>query len=657
MCVCVCLCVCVCVCVSVCVYVYVYVFAYVRFSAWAVTHTQLLQHGRLKKKTPAALEAARKAKVAARISKYQEIVHGVMGMISRKEQSQDVLNATTAALSLNSDLYTVWNYRRTLLLAQLQPSTDAPTQLEETSVEAIALEETSVEAMALEETSVEAMAQQELEFTASCLRTNPKSYWVWNHRVWVLSLPSYSPDYGHELHLCGLMLEADDRNFHCWNYRRYVVAQAGVSPEDELAYTTDKINANFSNYSAWHYRSALLPKIHGPSFALGESTPAADQEFEKVQAAFYTEPDDQSAWLYHRWLMGRSQAPPRLTALFWAHSSSLVLIFSAPVAGLHPSSVLVSLDGEGDPLELLWEPAHKSRLAGGLSPVWTATLPDSAPSPGDNAGFVVSLPEDGGVYGKNKVPLRTPPAITTPPPSSDAVLSVEEGTDAQDAAAAASAREALLCRELEATEELLDLEPDSKWALVTKAYILSQLGGESHVQTVRDIYLRLLDIDPYRTGYYRDALSALSLKSAVSLATPTDDDDDDDSSAFALETADLTTLSTSHVASALAPLRSLSFAGNPLRSLAGVEVFVAAASLNVSRCSLRSLGAELAHLNLTHLDLSFNSFSSIESAFASIPPHSPLTSSLTSLNLEGCGAGDGDVAFVATLFPNCEVNV
>jgi geranylgeranyl transferase type-2 subunit alpha len=124
---------------------------------------------------------------------------------------------------------------------------------------------------------------------------------------------------------------------------------AGASPGEELSFSRSKIDANFSNYSAWHYRSALLPaalaaeaaaaaaaasggadaadadvkaaaaaaRFGGPFYAAAAggadgasagALPAAAlaAEFELVANAFFTEPEDTAGWVYHDWLVGKA---------------------------------------------------------------------------------------------------------------------------------------------------------------------------------------------------------------------------------------------------------------------------------------------------------------------------------------------------------------
>lgn len=84
-----------------------------------------------------------------------------------------------------------------------------------------------------------------------------------------------------------------------------------------------KISENFSNYSAWHYRSTLLAKVRPAldsrdggaedtariqqSDQRAVAPEAIDEELDTVASAFYIDPCDQSAWFYHRWLLGRGK--------------------------------------------------------------------------------------------------------------------------------------------------------------------------------------------------------------------------------------------------------------------------------------------------------------------------------------------------------------
>lgn len=119
------------------------------------------------------------------------------------------------------------------------------------------------------------MLRSELAFTIPLLMDSPKCYWIWDYRLWTLRqatqrlpLAVARRIWEEELGLVGKMLARDQRNFHAWGYRRHVVAQlespslAGHSlVEPEFEYTTAKIQDDLSNFSAWHNRSQLIPRL------------------------------------------------------------------------------------------------------------------------------------------------------------------------------------------------------------------------------------------------------------------------------------------------------------------------------------------------------------------------------------------------------------
>jgi geranylgeranyl transferase type-2 subunit alpha len=119
------------------------------------------------------------------------------------------------------------------------------------------------------------MLTSELSFTIPLLRESPKCYWIWSYRLWILGqaierlrAPVARRIWEGELGLASNMLGKDRRNFHAWGYRRHVVDQlesaalGGSSMvASEFDYTDRMINTDLSNFSAWHSRSKLIPRL------------------------------------------------------------------------------------------------------------------------------------------------------------------------------------------------------------------------------------------------------------------------------------------------------------------------------------------------------------------------------------------------------------
>lgn len=238
-------------------------------------------HGRLKIKTSKEQEEEQKIKEREKAYHYRHLNQKLFGLrptIKSTENHEEFFKLTTELLLINPDSYTVWNIRREALLAHIEKH---------------------------EEDSA-SILKDEQSFTIDCLRKNEKSYSVWQHRIWILSQMPKS-EYEAEILLCNSFLAKDERNFHCWDYRSYICDLARTDLVRELEFTTEKIRSNFSNFSAWHRRHKLL--IKGLSLPEDDCPQACNlrkiwsSEYELILNALFTDPSDQSPWLYHNWLI------------------------------------------------------------------------------------------------------------------------------------------------------------------------------------------------------------------------------------------------------------------------------------------------------------------------------------------------------------------
>lgn len=225
--------------------------------------------------------------------------------VAERQYTVEVLALTTKLLTENPEYYTIWNHRRRILESLFSDSSVAPTS----------------------ENSTEQLVPADLQLTFGLLRQYPKCYWIWNHRNWTLRKGEALLDkavarklWTGELQLVSKMLHADNRNFHAWGYRRFVVselerisenpASGMASPEhaslteSEFEYTTKMISSNLSNFSAWHNRSKLIPRLlneRGADSAARRKL--LGDELELICSAINTDPFDQSIWYYHRFLL------------------------------------------------------------------------------------------------------------------------------------------------------------------------------------------------------------------------------------------------------------------------------------------------------------------------------------------------------------------
>ncbi|KAK0577649.1 hypothetical protein LWI29_036486 [Acer saccharum] len=508
-------------------------------------------HGRPRKPSKPEDEAASAAKAQKLRALQSQFLHNHQNNIYTKE----AVELSAKLLEINPESYTAWNYRKLAVEHHLS-LTHSDSNPE----------------------SLNSIFQEELTVVENALRQNFKSYGAWYHRKWVLSKGHSSIN--HELRLLDKFQKADSRNFHAWNYRRFVAPLMNRSEEDELKYTEDMICDNFSNYSAWHNRSVLLSNLlkkKADGFLLKEKV--LPEEYEFVHQALFTDPDDQSGWFYHLWLLDQTvKVDSPLLVSSWPshgcdlmllgdscpsspftsfHSDSgtfpLVLYFNQAVEGVNSSTV--SVDCELNTIkDLIWKPlsANNSRT----SQVWVTQLnfinvePKAYPvevSLGHSQGIISS---SGFHYNRSCFAFRVCVQPVEKGPAKrlggDVMLWSDEKFHIYDAHSQESSpvisldqlsiknnhettasewRTKAIAKEIDHFCELLSLI-NCKIGKLTLARLLMAHDTmispsiKTHFKEVLELYSNLMKLDPSHVQYYKDEHSLVLLQQVTSSQEP-----------------------------------------------------------------------------------------------------------------------------------------
>ncbi|KAJ8726387.1 hypothetical protein PYW07_001085 [Mythimna separata] len=420
-------------------------------------------HGRVKVRTTEEERARKEKERQEKLKVYKHAMQKIFHKREEGELDKELLELTGKVLSSNPDIYTLWNIRREILIIfQKNDDNEELSQLYDA----------------------------ELHLTEYCLKINPKSYCAWHQREWVLTTRA-DPNWEKELALCNTYLKLDERNFHTWDYRRFVVRQFKPSLKDEFDYTTEKLMDNFSNYSAWHYRSKLLVELY-PDLEGGR--PIEDShhkhELKMVQSAAFTDPDDTSAWFYQRWVLGAVRTDIDV-AVFVVSPLKTTIAFSRPVnqafvaskTRLFFGNELVNGEWQsltGPQYDVLWVLKHNAEITEGLDVKMEYDRED------ENIQIIPTTKYNSNTYiGKGEINFEKKYSKPV----------VEE-----------------LNNQLEACRQLLAMEPDNKWTLLTTTVFLHCIDAKQyHKETIENLHT-LKSIDNLRAGYYDDLITKWSIE-------------------------------------------------------------------------------------------------------------------------------------------------
>ncbi len=264
----------------------------------------------------------------------------------------ELLDYSSKLLALLGEASSVFNFRQDLIseafaeilrgFASLAQTKSEPPAEKRESEETAPQQETAREESFEEKKAawmkrLEDLIKNEMEMLVGLAMRDPKCYQIWHHRKWMfekiwevekalkiqgtVSKKCVAMD----IKICDKFLTKDERNFHAWNYRCFLIkylidrfpAEALATIEQELKFLHGKLEVNFSNYSAIHFKTKYLilrEQLQHPQQLASLSDEQVSipwtviaQEVDFCKVGLFIAPYEQSLWIYLSWLLSRKK--------------------------------------------------------------------------------------------------------------------------------------------------------------------------------------------------------------------------------------------------------------------------------------------------------------------------------------------------------------
>lgn len=193
---------------------------------------------------------------------FRDVYDYLRAVLKSGEKSERVLELTSDAAQLNPANYTVWQYRRDVLL------------------------------------HLNCNLQNELEYISDTIKEHPKNYQVWHHRRVIVE---WLNDASKELQFTNEVLALDSKNYHAWQHRQWVVSTFKLFTA-EMEFVDSLLKSDVRNNSAWNQRHFLI--VHTSGF----TSDVINKELNFTTSTIREVENNESAWNYLRGVLCHTES-------------------------------------------------------------------------------------------------------------------------------------------------------------------------------------------------------------------------------------------------------------------------------------------------------------------------------------------------------------